>query len=135
MDRFEGKLIVDDTSNKSMPDRFLGSAISMVMARGLSPGTKGLGEVEMSKIFNDGGAYRRFLRLAVASSVTIRGEGRAIITMNIIDRFHPMVQRTCFNPHLLNNTEILRRTHASRHRNLLCSQIPIPDCTRKTSRV
>ena len=114
MYRFEGKLIVDDTSNKSMPDRFLGSAMSTVMARGIPPGTKGHGEVEMSKIYYDGGLYRRFLRLAVASSITIRGEVKAIITMNITDRFHPMVQRICFNPHLLNNTEILKRTHASR---------------------
>ena len=107
MDRFEGKLIMDDTSSKSIPDKFFGSATFTVMTRGLSPGIKGMGEVEISRIFNGGGLYRRFLRLAATPSTNAKGEAKAIITVNMINRFHLMVERIQFNSYLLGNTVTL----------------------------
>ena len=77
---------MEDTSSKSTLDRFLGNPTSIVIARGPFPGAKGVGEVEMSRIFNGGGLYRRF-RLASASSSCMTGEANATMIMKRINRF------------------------------------------------
>ena len=73
----------DETSKRSAPLRFLGNSTSTVIAKDLFPGANGMGEVEISTIFNGGGLYDRLFRFA---SIGDTNQAKAIIKMTIVQK-------------------------------------------------